>query len=151
MDVLVIDVPDPWGMLFSRKWAATMGGCIQMDLYYATIPLLGSSSGSARLLREKERKFHIEDLKEPMNEFVYYEHDTRCYEVVSNFLDLVKEKFKDELPKVYSVWDTMVSFDGLFLEEVPKENNIDISPSEGKIGSDVSVGSDVSDGSTSTC
>jgi len=28
MDVLVIDVPDAWGMLLSRKWAATMGGGI---------------------------------------------------------------------------------------------------------------------------
>jgi hypothetical protein len=70
MDVLVIDVPDAWGMLLSRKWVATMGGCIQMDLSYATIPLPGSSSETVRLLREKERKFHIEDPKEPMNEFV---------------------------------------------------------------------------------
>ena len=26
MDVVVIDVPDNWGMLLSRKWAATLGG-----------------------------------------------------------------------------------------------------------------------------
>jgi hypothetical protein len=38
MDVVVIDVPDAWGMLLSRKWAATLGGSIQMDLSYATIP-----------------------------------------------------------------------------------------------------------------
>ena len=31
MDVVVIDVPDNWGMLLSRKWAATLGGYIQMD------------------------------------------------------------------------------------------------------------------------
>ena len=31
MDILVIDVPDKWGMLLSRKWAATLGGWIQMD------------------------------------------------------------------------------------------------------------------------
>ena len=28
MDVVVIDVPDAWGMLLSRKWAATLGGSI---------------------------------------------------------------------------------------------------------------------------
>ena len=28
MDVLVIDVPDTWGMLLSKKWAATLGVCI---------------------------------------------------------------------------------------------------------------------------
>jgi hypothetical protein len=38
MDVLVIDVPDAWGMLLSRKWGAHMGGCINMDLSFATIP-----------------------------------------------------------------------------------------------------------------
>jgi hypothetical protein len=38
MDVVVIDVPDAWGMLLSRKWVATLGGSLQMDLSYATIP-----------------------------------------------------------------------------------------------------------------
>ena len=28
MDVIVIDVPDAWGMLLSRKWAATLGGSL---------------------------------------------------------------------------------------------------------------------------
>jgi hypothetical protein len=40
MDVVVIDVPDAWGMLLSRKWATTLGGSLQMDLSYATIPTL---------------------------------------------------------------------------------------------------------------
>ena len=31
MDILVIDVPDKWGMLLSRKFGATLGGSIQMD------------------------------------------------------------------------------------------------------------------------
>jgi len=37
MDIVVIDVPDAWGMLFSRKWAVDLGGSIQMNLSYATI------------------------------------------------------------------------------------------------------------------
>jgi hypothetical protein len=37
MDVLVIYVLDAWSMLLSRKWSATMGGSLQMDLTYATI------------------------------------------------------------------------------------------------------------------
>ena len=37
MDVVVIDIPDVWGMLLSRKWGATMGGQLQMGLFYATI------------------------------------------------------------------------------------------------------------------
>jgi hypothetical protein len=38
MDIVVINVPDAWGMLLSRKIAADLGGNIQMDLTYATIP-----------------------------------------------------------------------------------------------------------------
>ena len=38
MDIIVIDIPNVWGMLLSRKWGATVGGHVQMDLSYATIP-----------------------------------------------------------------------------------------------------------------
>ena len=38
MDVVVIDVPDNWGISLSIKWAVTLGGYIQMDWKYATIP-----------------------------------------------------------------------------------------------------------------
>jgi hypothetical protein len=38
MDVVVIDIPDVWGMLLSKEWDATLGGILQMDLSYATIP-----------------------------------------------------------------------------------------------------------------
>ena len=31
MDIVVIDVPNRWGMLLTRKWAASLGGSIQMD------------------------------------------------------------------------------------------------------------------------
>jgi hypothetical protein len=51
MDLLVIDVPDAWGMLMSRKWAATLGGHIQMDLTCATIPALDNTL--VKLYREQ--------------------------------------------------------------------------------------------------
>jgi hypothetical protein len=70
MGILVIDVPNAWGMLLSRKWVATLGGTIQINLSYATIPF--SKNSFVKLHREKESKFHVEDPKEPMNEFVYY-------------------------------------------------------------------------------
>ena len=38
MDIVVIDVLDAWGMLLSRKTRVDLGGNIQMDLTYATIP-----------------------------------------------------------------------------------------------------------------
>jgi hypothetical protein len=38
MDIVVIDVPNAWGMLLSRKTITYLEGSIQMDLTYATIP-----------------------------------------------------------------------------------------------------------------
>jgi hypothetical protein len=69
MDVVVIDVPDAWGMLLSRKWAASLGGSLQMDLSYATIPTCDNTF--VRLNREQEKRYHVEDPKDPMNELVY--------------------------------------------------------------------------------
>jgi hypothetical protein len=140
MDILVIDVPDAWGMLLSRKWVATLGGTLQMDLSYATIP--SSENSFVKLHREKERKFHVEDPKEPMNEFVYHMHEIGNYEIPSDFLAPVKERFKDELPNVCNVWDTMDSFDGLFLEEAPSK--VDSTHSESGFGLNLSVGSALS-------
>jgi hypothetical protein len=53
MDIVVIDVPDAWGMLLSRKTTADLGGNLQMDLTYATIPTPNDSM--FRLNRELER------------------------------------------------------------------------------------------------
>jgi hypothetical protein len=106
MDMLIIDVPDVWGMLLSRKWDATLGVHIQTDLSYATIPSYENSF--VKLHREKERKFHVEDPKEPMNEFVYHMNDIENYAICSNFIELVKEKLKEE--KVDEVWK--MNFDG---------------------------------------
>jgi hypothetical protein len=69
MDVVVIDAPDSWGMLLSRKWAAaSLGGSLQMDLSYATIPTCEGTF--VTLYREHPRRYHVEDPNEPMNEFV---------------------------------------------------------------------------------
>jgi hypothetical protein len=37
MDIVVVDIPNIWGMILSRKWVVILGGTLQMDLYYATI------------------------------------------------------------------------------------------------------------------
>ena len=39
MNVLVIDIPDIWGMLMSREWTTKLGGSIQLDLTYAIFPI----------------------------------------------------------------------------------------------------------------
>jgi hypothetical protein len=84
MDIVVIDVPDAWGMLLSRKTTADLGGNLQMDLTYATIPTLNGSM--FRLNRELERKYNVEDPRNPTDELVYREVEMGCYEIESNSL-----------------------------------------------------------------
>jgi hypothetical protein len=39
MDIVVIDIPDAWGMLLSRSWSTTLGGFLSMDITHAHIPM----------------------------------------------------------------------------------------------------------------
>jgi hypothetical protein len=39
IDIVVVDVPDVWGMLLSRKFVAMLGGTLQMDLTGINIPM----------------------------------------------------------------------------------------------------------------
>lgn len=68
MDIVVIDVPDSWRMLLSRKWASDLGGSLQMDLSYATIPMPDNTF--VRLDRELEKIYHVEDPRKPNNEII---------------------------------------------------------------------------------
>ena len=112
MDIVVIDVPDAWGMLLSRKWAVDLGGSIQMDLSYATIP---SPDGTmVRLNRELERKYHVEDPKNPHNELKRRSDEIGNYAILSNFLEPLEEKVKEE--KLSEVWH--MNFDGAYSRSV---------------------------------
>jgi hypothetical protein len=39
MNIMVIDVPDAWGMLLLRSWYVSLGGFLSMDLTHAHIPM----------------------------------------------------------------------------------------------------------------
>ena len=94
MDVVVIDVPDAWGMLLSRKWGASLVGCLRMDLSCATTPTCDNTF--VRLNGERETRYHVEDPKEPMNELVYELEDLGNHAILTNFLAPIKEEFKEE-------------------------------------------------------
>lgn len=49
MDVIVTDTKPHYGMLLSRQWAVAVGGNVQLDLSYATIPINGNE---VKLYRE---------------------------------------------------------------------------------------------------
>ena len=82
MDIVVIDVLDAWGTLLSRKWEVGLGGNLQMDLTYATIPT--PKGAMVRLNKELERKYHIEDPKNPRNELKYKSNGIGNYVILSN-------------------------------------------------------------------
>jgi hypothetical protein len=89
MDMVVIDVPNAWGMLLSRKWVVDLGGSIQMDLSYATIP---NFQGMPVILhREPMRKYHVEDPRDPENELVFFEEELGSYTMLTTELAPQKE------------------------------------------------------------
>jgi hypothetical protein len=136
MDIVVIDVPDTWGMLLNRKTAADLGGSLQMDLTYATIPT--PNGLEFRLNRELERKYHVEDPRKKENEIVFREVEMGCYEIeyTSPF---TKMELNSKPPSICNVWDPMDSFDGLFLEEDMDQTDNSLPPSESKSELDLSV------------
>jgi hypothetical protein len=69
MDIVVSDVPPKFGMLLSRSWIKRLGGTLQMDLSYATIPIFGGEH--RRLYREAQLAYIISDEANPTNHPVF--------------------------------------------------------------------------------
>jgi ribonuclease HI len=69
MDVVVADIPPKFGLLLSRSWGKRLGGTLQMDLSYATIPVFGGET--KRLYRESQLAYIISDGKNSVNHPIY--------------------------------------------------------------------------------
>ena len=69
MDIVVADVTLKFGMLLSRGWIKRLGGTLQNDLSYATVPVFGGES--RRLYREAQLTYIISDEKNPTNHPIY--------------------------------------------------------------------------------
>jgi ribonuclease HI len=69
MDIVVADVPPKFGMLLSRSWIKRLGGTLQMDLTYATIPVFGGEH--RRLYREAQLAYIISDEANPTNHPIF--------------------------------------------------------------------------------
>jgi hypothetical protein len=90
MDVVIIDVPDAWGMLLSRKWTTTLEGSIQMDLSYATI--LTYDGTFVTLYRRFTMRHQVEDPKVPLNELIWDDEEFGDLGVFTNSIVLMKEE-----------------------------------------------------------
>jgi hypothetical protein len=69
MDVVVADIPSKYGMLLSRSCGTKLGGSLQLDMTYATIPIFGGKF--TRLYRETRMAFIVSDPNNPNNNLVY--------------------------------------------------------------------------------
>jgi hypothetical protein len=69
MDIVVADVPPKFGMLLSRSWIKRLGGTLQMDLTYATIPVFGGEH--RRLYREAQLAYIVSNEANPTNHPIY--------------------------------------------------------------------------------
>jgi hypothetical protein len=111
MDIVVIDVPNVWGMLLNRKTTADLGGSLQMDLSYATLPT--PDGNTFKLNTEVYRKYHVEDPKHPKNELKWTDEGLGNYAILSNSIVPFEETVQDnELDKVW-----YMNFDGSFSRE----------------------------------
>jgi ribonuclease HI len=69
MDVVIADIPPKYGMLLSRSWGAKLGGSLQLDMSYATIPVFGGQF--TRLYRETRLAYTVSDPQNPHNFPIY--------------------------------------------------------------------------------
>jgi hypothetical protein len=69
MDIVVDDVSPKFGMLLSRSWIKRLGGTLQMDLMYSTIPVFGGEH--RRLYREAQLAYIVSDEANPTNHPIY--------------------------------------------------------------------------------
>jgi hypothetical protein len=58
MDIIIVDIPDTWGMILSREWDATLGMSLHMDLSCTIIPV--RDQDCITLHKKPKRMEHIE-------------------------------------------------------------------------------------------
>jgi ribonuclease HI len=69
MDIVVVYVPPKFVMLLSRSWIKRLGGTLQMDLTYATIPVFGGEH--RRIYKEAQLAYIISDEMNPTNHPIF--------------------------------------------------------------------------------
>jgi hypothetical protein len=87
MDVVIVDIPSQYGLLLSRSWGAKMGGSLQLDMMYATIPMFGGQF--TWLYRETRLAYTVSDPQNPNNFPIYiaYQDLGNCILSFDDILD----------------------------------------------------------------
>lgn len=98
MDIVVVDIPSIFGMLLSKSWSKKLGGTLQMDMPYATIPVFGGEF--RRLYKETQMAYIISDQHNPSNHPIYAEEK----ELGSSIFHLDADD-NDFQPKLSEKWN----------------------------------------------
>jgi hypothetical protein len=64
IDIVIVDVPDVWGMLLSRNIASMFGGTLEMDLIFVELPLKDGVIG--HLLNVPVTENHVQEIDHPV-------------------------------------------------------------------------------------
>jgi ribonuclease HI len=134
MDIVVVDVPPKFGMLFSRSWTKRLGGTLQTDLSYATTLVF---EGEHRMIyKEAQLAYIISDEANPTNHIVFA-FNTNLGSSILQLTDASKSpleirkkyiNFSKEPPLTTYVW-TMF-FDGASSKEGAGVGMIFVSPTQ---------------------
>jgi ribonuclease HI len=134
MDIMVADVPPKFGMLLSRSWIKRLGGTLQMDLTYATIPVFGGEH--RRLYREAQLAYIISDEANPTNHPIF-SLDTELGSSLLQLTDALEPPpklrkqsttFHEVSSSITSVWKMF--FDGASSKEGVGVGMVFISPTQ---------------------
>jgi ribonuclease HI len=134
MDIVVVDVPPKFGMLLLRSWIKILGGNLQMDLTYATIPVFGEEH--RRLYREAQLAYIISDEANPTNHPIFA-LDTDLGSSILQLTDAPEPpleirkqsiNFCEDSPPTTSVWKMF--FDGASSKECVGVGVVFVSPTQ---------------------
>lgn len=82
-DIVITDIHPKFGMILSRSCCPKLGGTLQMDMSYATIPFYGGEK--LRLYREINFVHTVCKTNQPRNHPIYaIDQDFSCFQLSSN-------------------------------------------------------------------
>jgi ribonuclease HI len=131
LDVIVADIPPKFGMLLSRSWAKKVGGTLQMDLSYATIPVFGGEH--RRLYREVRLAYLVSDHENPSNHPIYVVEDELGSSIFHIGDQIVETSVRKIIPAAEENTENLVwkmFFDGACSKEGSGAGIVFISPTK---------------------
>jgi hypothetical protein len=131
LDVIVADIPPKFGMLLSRSWAKKVGGTLQMDLSYTTIPVFGGEQW--RLYREVRLDYLVSDHDNPTNHPIYVVEDDLGSSIFHMDEEMAEVSVKKSITTIrdsvdHFVWK--IYFDGASSKEGFRASIVFISPTK---------------------